>query len=143
MFIGQFEHTIDEKKRLAIPVKFRRSIRDKAVITKGLDGCLFLFSADKWQKMAQSIGQLPLTKSSARLYARLILASAQDVDFDKQGRIILPQYLKKYAAISKDAFVVGVYDRVEIWDKNRWNKSVEKDEGRIGKAVEELSEVGI
>ena len=143
MFIGQFEHAIDEKNRLAIPAKFRRSIHGEAVITKGLDGCLFLFTADKWQKMAQSIGQLPLTKSSARLYSRLILASAQDVEFDKQGRIILPQYLRKYASIDGDAMVVGVYDRIEIWDKSKWSKTVEKDETKAAKAVEELSETGV
>jgi MraZ protein len=143
MFIGQFEHAVDQKNRVAIPVKFRRSVKGGAVITKGLDGCLFLFTADKWQKMAQSIGQLPVTKSSARVFARLILASAQEVQFDKQGRILLPQYLAKYASISRDAIGVGVYDRIEIWDKARWNRGVEKDEGKVGKAVEELSEFEI
>lgn len=143
MFIGQFEHTVDQKNRLAIPVKFRRTLANTAVITKGLDGCLFLFSRDKWQKMAQGIGELPLTKSSARLYARLILASAQEVEFDKQGRIILPPYLRKYASINKDAIVAGVYDRVEIWDKAKWGKTVERDESKAAKAVEELSQLDI
>jgi len=143
MFIGQFEHAIDQKGRIAVPFKFRRSIASGAVITKGLDGCLFLFTREKWQKMAQSIGQLPLTKSSARLYARLILAGASDVEFDKQGRIIMPQYLREYANIGKNAIVVGVYDRVEIWNKSKWKRAIEKVENKAGEIAEELSELGV
>jgi MraZ protein len=143
MFIGQFEHAIDQKNRIAVPVKFRRAISGGAVITKGLDGCIFLFTKEKFQKMAQSIGQLPLTRSSARLYARLILAGASDVEFDKQGRIILPGYLKEYAKIKRNATIVGVYDRVEIWDKGAWSKSIEKIENKAGGIAEGLSDLGV
>ena len=143
MFIGQFEHAIDEKNRLALPVKFRRAISGGAVITKGLDGCLFLFTREKFQKMAQSIGELPLTKSSARLYARLILAGASDVEFDKQGRMVLPQYLRDYAGLTHNTIVVGVYDRVEIWSKTKWSKTVEKLDSKAGEIAEELSELGV
>ena len=143
MFIGQFEHAIDEKNRLAIPVKFRRAISGGAVITKGLDGCLFLFTSEKFKKMAQSIGELPLTKSSARVYARLILAGASDVEFDKQGRVILPQYLRDYAGLTHVSIVVGVYDRIEIWDKSKWGKTVEKLDSKVGKITEELSDLGV
>ncbi|MCX6809335.1 MAG: division/cell wall cluster transcriptional repressor MraZ [Candidatus Berkelbacteria bacterium] len=143
MFIGQYEHAIDEKGRVAVPAKFRKFIKNEAVITKGLDGCLFLFTAEKWQKMAQSIGQLPVSKSSARLYARLILAGASDVEFDKQGRIILPTYLRKYAGIKRQVIITGLYDRIEIWDKKSWVKQISQVEGEAGEIAEDLSELGI
>lgn len=143
MFTGQHEHSIDDKSRLAIPSRFRRALEGGAFITKGLDGCLFLFAKAKWQKMAQSIGELPLSKSSARLYARLILAGAEEVEFDKQGRIIIPQYLKKYAKLSKNTMVIGIYDRVEVWSKENWEKMISKVEDQAGKIAEELSELGV
>ena len=143
MFIGQYEHAIDEKGRVAVPAKFRKFIKNEAVITKGLDGCLFLFTAEKWQKMAQSIGQLPVSKSSARLYARLILAGASDVEFDKQGRIILPTYLRKYANIKRQVIITGLFDRIEIWDKKSWVKQISQVEGEAGEIAEDLSELGI
>jgi len=143
MFIGQYEHSVDEKGRLAIPAKFRRSLTSGAVITKGLDGCLFVFPKERWQKMAESIGELPYTKSSARAYARLILASAVDVEFDKQGRVVVPNYLRKYASLKTQAIVAGLYDRVEIWSRENWTKEMSKIDKEAGKVVEELSELGV
>lgn len=143
MFIGQYEHSVDEKGRLAIPAKFRRVFKDGAVITKGLDGCLFVFTREKWSKMAESIGQLPETRSSARVYSRLILASAVDGEFDNQGRILLPNYLRDYAKIKKKGIVAGIYDRVEIWSEENWKKEMSKIDKEAGKVVEELSEIGI
>jgi len=143
MFIGQYEHAIDAKGRLAVPAKFRKAITQGAVITKGLDGCIFVFEAVKWRKMAQGISELPLTRTSARLYARLILAGATDVEFDKQGRIVLPSYLREYAKLKTNAIVVGVYDRVEIWNKSAWVKAIAKVEDRAGEIAEELSDLGV
>lgn len=143
MFIGQFEHTVDEKNRLAIPSKFRREFKEGAVISKGLDGCLFMFSKTKFAKMAQSISSLPLTKSSARLYARVILASAQEVDFDNQGRIVIPGYLVKHSALKKDALVMGLFDRVEIWPKEAWGKEQIKTDKKAEELIENLSELGV
>lgn len=143
MFIGQFEHTIDEKNRIAIPSKFRKEFKSGAVLSKGLDGCLFLFAKDKFRQMAQSIAELPLTKSSARLYARVILASAQEVDFDNQGRIVLPGYLKKHGSLKKDAMVLGLYDRVEIWSKEGFEKESAKSDKRAEELIENLSELGV
>ena len=139
MFIGQYEHSVDQKGRLAIPSKFRKGLSDGAVATRGLDGCLFLFSRSKWQKIAESVGQLPETKSSARVYARLILAGASELEFDNQGRAIIPGYLRKYAGIGSSAVVIGLYDRLEIWSKTKWNKYVEKNEAKAAEIVEELS----
>lgn len=143
MFIGQFEHTIDEKNRLAIPAKFRKALKSSAVITKGLDGCLFLFSREKFEQMASGIGQLPLSKSSARLYGRLMLASAIEVTFDNQGRVVLPAYLKTYAKIIKEAFILGIYDRIEIWDKKVWQEMSQKTDKKAEVIIEDLSELGI
>jgi len=143
MFIGQYEHSVDEKGRLAVPAKFRKSLSTGAIITKGLDGCLFVFPMDRWQKMAESIGELPYTKSSARTYARLILASAADVEFDKQGRVIVPNYLRKYAQLTTQVIVAGLYDRIEIWSNASWRKQMAKVDQEAGKVVEELSELGI
>lgn len=143
MFIGQYEHSVDEKGRLAVPAKFRRALKEEAVITKGLDGCLFLFPQAKFKKMAESIGQLPYTKSSARLYARLILAGASDVEFDKQGRVIVPGYLRDYAGLKTAAIVIGLYDRIEVWSKSKWQALVEKIEPKAGEIAEELSDLGV
>jgi len=143
MFIGQYEHSVDAKGRLAVPAKFRRTLTPNAVITKGLDGCLFVFTKERWQKMAESIGQLPYTKSSARTYARLILASASEAEFDKQGRILIPGYLRKYACLKSEAVVAGLYDRVEIWSRESWNKEIMKVDKEAGKVVEDLSELSV
>lgn len=143
MFIGQFEHTIDEKNRIAVPSKFRRDFREGAIVSKGLDGCLFLFPRAKFTKMAQDIGNLPLSKSSARLYSRVILASAQEVDFDNQGRIVIPGYLIKHSGIKKEALVLGLYDRVEIWSKESWGRESLKTDKKAEELIENLSELGV
>ena len=143
MFVGQYEHAIDQKGRVAIPAKFRRVFKREAVVTKGLDGCLFVFAREKWQKMATSIGQLPVSKASARLYARLILAGASEVEFDNQGRILLPAYLRSYGGLENQVVVIGLYDRVEIWDKKKWAKMIGKVEDEAGKIAEDLSELGV
>lgn len=143
MFIGQFEHSIDEKYRIAIPAKFRKELKGGAILSKGLDGCLFMFQKAKFTEMAQNISKLPLSKSSARLYARLMLASAEEVEFDNQGRIILPGYLRKFGSFKKSAVVIGLYDRVEIWSKEVWEKESNKTDRQAGELIEDLSELGV
>lgn len=141
MFIGQFEHSVDEKGRLAFPAKFRKNLQGGAVVTKGLDGCLFVFSKEKFIQMAESIDKLPYTKSSVRLYSRLILANASEVEFDKQGRAILPAHLKIYAKLEDRAVVTGLFNRIEIWSADMWEKEMAKTEKDAGKVVEELSDL--
>ena len=143
MFIGQFEHTIDEKNRIAIPAKFRKELKDGAILSKGLDGCLFMFAKAKFARMAQDISSLPLSKSSARLYSRLMLASAQEVEFDNQGRIILPGYLKKFSSLKKNAVVIGIYDRIEIWAQESWVKESAKTDKKAEDLIEDLSTLGM
>ncbi len=143
MFIGQYEHSVDQKGRAAVPAEFRRHLVDGSIITKGLDGCLFLFPKNKWQSLAKNIGELPISKSAARLYARLILANASEVEFDNQGRILIPAYLRGYATIKTKIIFTGVYDRIEIWDKQSWKKLSEKTDKSVGEIVEQLSELGV
>ena len=141
MFLGEYTYTIDEKKRLSIPVKFRRLLVKKAVITRGLDNCLFLYPVKEWEKLAEKLAQLPLSQSDARGFARIMLAGAMEVDLDRLGRILIPDYLKKYAFLKKKVVVAGLYNRIEIWDEEKWNlykKQIEKNAGDIAERLKEL-----
>lgn len=141
MFIGEYNHNIDEKGRLAIPVKFRSDLARGAVVTRGLDNCLFLYSMEEWEKLADKLSKLPISKANTRAFARLMLSGAMDVEIDKQGRIILPDYLRKYASIKKKAVVAGLYSRLEIWDEESWEnykQGTEKDSKDIAEALGEL-----
>jgi len=141
MFIGEYSHTIDEKGRVAIPSKFRKLLKKGAVVTRGLDNCLFLYSLESWGELAKKLSALPISQSKARAFARLMLAGAMDVNFDNQGRIGLPEYLRKFGGLKKKTVVAGLYDRLEIWDEERWNKyksGAEKDSGDIAEALGEL-----
>lgn len=143
MFIGEYQHTIDPKGRLAVPAKFRAKLASGAVVTRGLDKCLFLYAREEWEKIAEKLANLPLSKSNARAFARLMLAGAMEVDIDKQGRINLPKYLTGYAKLSKDAVVAGLYSRLEIWNPKDWSDYKEKAEEGSAEIVEELGELGI
>ena len=122
MFIGEYEHSIDEKGRLAIPIKFRPDLKKGAVVTRGLDNCLFLFTLKEWQKLAQKLANLPFSQANTRAFSRLMLAGAMDVALDGQGRIILPDYLRRFAGLKKNVVVAGLYGRLEIWDSEAWQK---------------------
>ena len=143
MFIGEYIHTLDSKKRIAIPSRFRSDLGKKAVITRGLDNCLFIYPMNEWKKLAEKLGNLPVGQSNARGFMRLMLAGAMEVELDSAGRILVPDYLKKYAFLKKQAIVTGVYNRLEIWDKSRWDAYKQKSESTIGDMAEELSELGI
>ena len=120
MFIGEYQHSIDEKGRLAVPVKFRDILAQGAVVTRGIDNCLFLYTKEEWEKLAEKISKLPMAKANSRAFSRLMLAGAMDVKIDKQGRITLPDYLKKYANVKKQVVIAGLYNRLEIWDEAIW-----------------------
>jgi len=141
MFIGEYQHNLDQKGRLAVPVKFRNKLGKGAVVTKGLDDCLFLYTKEEWEKLAAKLASLPISKSNTRAFARLMLAGAMDVQLDKQGRIILPEYLRKYANLKKKSIIAGLYNRLEIWDDEKWEKyksGTEKQSGDIAEALEGL-----
>ena len=143
MLSGEHFYKIDNKKRLAIPAKFRKVLGKKAVITRGLDNCLFLYSANEWEKLAKKLSQLPLTQADARGFARVMLAGAMEVNIDKLGRILVPDYLKKYAGLKKEAIVAGLYNRIEIWDSKKWSVYKEDKEKNVEDIAERLNELGI
>lgn len=141
MFIGEYKHNLDDKGRLAVPAKFRTILKKGAVVTRGLDNCLFLYPKEEWEKIAGKLANLPVSQSKARAFSRLMLAGAMDVNIDSQGRINLPEYLRSYAAIGKKAVIAGLYDRLEIWDENNWAKyksGAEKESANIAEALGDL-----
>jgi len=141
MFIGEYNLSVDEKGRLSIPVKYRVQLSRGAVVTRGLDSSLFLFTGRDWEKLAGRLSQLPLNKANTRAFARLMLAGAMDVEMDRAGRVILPDYLRGFAGIRKKVVVAGLYDRLEIWDETKWEKyksATEKDSGKIAEELEQV-----
>ncbi len=124
MFYGEYEHTLDRKGRLIIPSKFRETLAEQDVeklfITRGLDGCLFIFVEEEWKAQEQKFKSIPFTKSEGRKFNRFYFSGATDVTWDKQGRILIPQYLKEFADIKRDVVLLGVSNRIEVWSKERW-----------------------
>jgi MraZ protein len=143
MLIGEYRYTLDSKKRLAIPAKFRAELGKKVVITKGLENCLVIYPVKEWKILSEKLSQLPSSRLDARGFARIMLAGAVDVDLDKAGRILIPQYLKKYAVLKKNVVLLGLSNRIEIWDEARWLKYREKTEKGIGDMAERLEELGV
>jgi len=143
MFIGEFHHTIDQKGRLFIPVKFRQKLSRGAVVTRGLDNCLFLYPVEEWKKLADKLVKLPISKANTRAFSRLMLAGAMNVQIDKQGRIILPDYLRKYASLKKKVVIAGLFNRLEIWDEESWEKYKSNTEKSSSDIAEALGELGV
>jgi len=143
MFIGEYHYTLDDKGRLAIPVKFRANLKQGAVVTRGIDTCLFLYSKKEWAVLAEKLVKLPLAQAKTRAFSRLMLAGAMDVEMDKQGRIILPDYLRQYADINKKVVIAGLYNRLEIWDDDKWEEYKEKSEEESPDIAEALSNLGV
>ncbi|PIQ04976.1 MAG: cell division/cell wall cluster transcriptional repressor MraZ [Candidatus Nealsonbacteria bacterium CG18_big_fil_WC_8_21_14_2_50_37_10] len=143
MFIGEYTYSIDEKKRLAIPPKLRALLGKRAVITRGLDQCLFLYPAKEWQALAEKLSKLPLSQADARGFVRLMLTGAMEVSFDNLGRILVPDYLKTYAFLKKKVVIAGVFNRVEIWDEKKWREYQAKTEKEVGDIAERLKELGV
>jgi len=143
MFIGEYSHSVDAKGRLAVPVKFRARLKGGAVVTRGLDNCLFLYPQAEWQKLAQKLSQLPISQKNTRAFARLMLAGAMEVKIDSLGRILVPEYLRQYAGMKKKAVVAGLFNRLEIWDEIKWNRYKTGTEKESGEIAEKLGELGV
>ena len=141
MFMGEYNHTIDAKGRLIIPSKFREVLGDEFVVTKGMDGCLFVFDNPEWQNFAEKLRSLPMIDKEVRQFTRFFLAGAASVEVDKQGRILLPANLRSYAGLEKDIVSAGVLNRVEIWDKEKWEKS--NDIGDLDDIADYMAELGV
>ncbi|HYF95045.1 MAG TPA: division/cell wall cluster transcriptional repressor MraZ [Symbiobacteriaceae bacterium] len=141
MFMGEFQHTVDAKGRLIIPAKFRDGLGERFIATRGLENCLFVFSEKEWALFGDKLKQLPLASGAARQFNRLLFSGATECELDPQGRINLPANLREYAAIEKEAVVVGVSSRVEIWAKDRWAEYCKKAEESFADTAEKLLDI--
>ena len=145
MFYGEFEHSIDRKGRLILPAKFREVAKNQFVekffLTRGLDKCLFMFSEEEWRSQENKFKTMSFTKQQPRIFNRLFFSGAVEVSFDKQGRILLPQYLKDFAEIKKEVVIVGVSSRVEIWAKNLWHDFYANNRQSFEEIAEKLMDV--
>lgn len=142
MFMGEYNHTIDAKGRLIVPAKFREALGDEFVVTKGLDGCLFVYSNSEWNAFEEKLRTLPLTNKNARQFTRFFLAGAAACEVDKQGRILLPQVLRGFAKLEKDVVLVGVASRIEIWSKEVWEESVNTYDTDMDEVAENMENLG-
>lgn len=143
MLIGEYKHNLDPKKRLSIPSKFRKELGEGAILTRGLDNCLFVFPLQSWKPFAEMLAGLSMAKKDTRSFSRLFLSGAVEVEFDSLGRILIPDVLKEYASLNKSVVVAGLFNRLEIWDENSWNayrSNLEKNSDNI---AEKLGELGI
>ena len=142
MFYGEYEHTLDNKGRVIIPAKFREIFKEhyveKFFITRGLDQCLFVFTEESWKTQEKKFREMPFTKGEARKFNRLYFSGACEVICDKQGRALIPDYLKSYAGISEDVVIIGVSDRSEIWAKEKWQEFFDQNKGNFEDLAEKL-----
>jgi len=138
MFIGEYQHSIDGKGRMAIPAKFRQTLKKGAIVTRGLDNCLFVYTPEEWKKLVERLSGLPLSQGKSRAFSRLMLAGAMDVSLDSQGRILIPEYLRKFARIKKDTTIAGLHNRLEVWETASWEKYKAETEKDSAKIAEEL-----
>ncbi|MBR6704523.1 MAG: division/cell wall cluster transcriptional repressor MraZ [Lachnospiraceae bacterium] len=141
MLMGEYNHTLDAKGRIIIPVKLREQLGDNFVVSKGLDGCLFAFPSGEWEKLVNKLQALPLTDKNARKFSRYLLAGASEAELDKQGRALLPQTLREAADLVKDVVLCGVGNRLEIWSKEAWTKESHYED--IDELAEMMADLGI
>ncbi len=139
--MGEYNHTIDTKGRLIVPSKFREALGDEFVVTKGLDGCLFVYDNKEWSAFEEKLKALPLMNKESRKFVRFFLAGAANVEVDKQGRILIPSVLREFAELDKDVVLVGVASRIEIWSKQKWEEASEYDD--MEEIAEHMSDLGL
>ncbi len=143
MFIGEYQHVLDTKKRVAVPAKFRDKFKKGIVVTRGLDGCLFIYTANEWEKIAEKLGSMPVGEKGTRSFIRMVLAGATDSKLDSQGRVLIPEYLKKYASLDKDVTIAGLFNRLEIWNTKTWDKYKKGAEKNQDEVAEQLGKLGM
>ncbi len=143
MLLGEYRHNLDTKGRVAIPAKFREKLNAGAIITRGIDSCLFVFANAEWDALAKKLIALPIAQANSRAFVRLMLAGASDVGLDNQGRILIPDYLRAYAGLKKEVVVAGLYNRIEVWDEAAWKAYKAKTESASEEIAEKLGELGI
>lgn len=143
MLIGEYRHTIDAKKRLAVPAAFRRELGRKVVITRGLDNCLFVYPGKSWQKLSEKLSQLSIGQADTRGFNRFMFAGAVEAEVDALGRVLIPDFLKSFAGLSAKVVVAGINERVEIWDEKRWEEHTGQIEKKADLLAEKLGEIGV
>lgn len=142
VFMGEHHHSLDDKGRLILPAKFRTALGDRFIATKGLDRCLFVYPLSEWSILEQKLKNLPFTQGDYRTFARLFFSGAAECEFDKQGRVLIPQSLREYAGIEKDVAVIGVSTRVEIWSKPEWEKYQDESYASYEALAEKIVDLG-
>jgi MraZ protein len=143
VLLGEYRHALDSKGRLIIPARFREELGAKFVVTKGLDSCLFVYPEKEWMVIATRLQELPFTRADARAFVRLFLAGASEVETDTQGRILVSASLRLYAGIVKEACLIGVGTRVEIWDVEKWELYSQQSEAEFGAIADKMADLGI
>ena len=142
MLIGEYEHTLDEKKRVTLPKAFAKALGKKMVITRGLDACLFLFAEDAWKKVAEKLQALSFAQADTRGFNRFLLSGAVEVEPDSAGRILIPDHQKQFAGLKRSVVFAGVSDRVELWDTGQWKNYKARIEKQADAMAEKLGEIG-
>lgn len=143
MFIGEYQHTLDDKSRIIIPSKFREDLGYEFVMTKGLDNCLFVYPKSEWKVLEEKLRTLPLTNRDARAFIRFFFSGATECILDKQGRVIIPGNLREHAKLDKDAIIIGVSTRIEIWGKEEWESYNDDENLSYDSIAEKMAELGI
>lgn len=143
MFIGEYTHSIDNKGRVIMPSKFREGLGEKFYVTKGMEGCVFVYDQEEWKRLEEKTRQLKLTSKKVRQFERIFYAPARDVEFDKQGRFVIPQNLREYAGITNEATIIGVSSRIEIWDKTRYEDYMDSPEMDYDSIIEDFEDLDI
>jgi MraZ protein len=143
MLIGEYTHTMDPKKRLSLPSKWRKNLLKKVIMTRGLDNCLFLYDVKEWEKIAIKLASTSFASKDARDINRFFLSSATEVDIDSAGRILIPDFLKEFAKLDEKVVLAGLYSRVEIWNENVWNAKQTEIASNADVVAEKLQEVGM
>ena len=143
MLIGEYKHTLDPKKRLSIPSKWRRDLGQTLIVTRGLDNCLFVYPQAQWNEITLKIGQLPLGQADTRSFNRFFLSGAVEIEVDSVGRILVPDFLKEFAGLDTKVVLAGIYNRVEIWGENKWEEYKRKIESQADQLAEKLGEIGV
>jgi MraZ protein len=143
MLIGEYHHTLDPKKRLSLPSKFRKELGERVVLTRGLDSCLFIFSENSWRTIAEKLATLPLTASDTRGFSRFLLSGAAETEVDGAGRILIPEYLKEFAGLKSSVILAGLGERIEVWDEKLWSEYRRQIEKNADQLAEKLGTLGI
>ena len=143
MFVGEYQHSVDQKGRVAVPARFRELLNKGAVLTRGNDGCLAIYRLNDWEMLMDKIAKLPQSKTEVRNYMRFLLSGAVDIKLDNQGRANVPNYLLKFAGIDKKVVFVGMYNKLELWDAAKWDDYRNQIEDQTGVVMDQLEEYGL